>query len=201
MNRQIIVTPDVLIPRPETELLLETALDFARDGSGLYAADICTGSGALAVTFAAHMPNVTVYATDISPSALAVARQNAAKSQVNVTFMEGDLLQPFLDAGIRVDLLMCNPPYIPSVDLQTLDVAKHEPTLALDGGEDGLVLVRRFLHNVPAVARPGALVLIEIGADQGAATLDLANDFLNPAHAEIVKDYAGHDRFLKATLP
>lgn len=199
-DRQIIVTPDVLIPRPETELLLEAALEHVQSQPGAVVADVCTGSGAIAVTLAANAPDATVHATDVSPAALTVARQNADKANAQVTFYEGDLLAPLLERGLKVDVLASNPPYIATNTLQTLDVVKHEPSLALDGGADGLDFVRRLLTDAPRVLKPGALVLVEIGADQGAATLALAHDLLPVQHADIIPDYAGLDRFLKAKI-
>ena len=107
-DRALIVTPDVLIPRPETEILLEAALDFAKTMPNCVAADIGTGSGALAVTFTAHVPQAQVYAIDISPQALAVARRNAETHNTDVTFYEGDLLGPLIDHNIKVNVLMAN---------------------------------------------------------------------------------------------
>ena len=125
-DRDFTVTPDVLIPRPETELLLEQALDWTGDRS-LTAADIGTGSGALAVTLAALRPNSTVHAVDASAAALAVARINAERYGAPVTFQQGDLLKPLIDAGIKLDLIMANLPYIPSGDLPDLAVSRYEP--------------------------------------------------------------------------
>lgn len=195
-DRQVLVTPDVLIPRPETELLLEAALEHAQPG--MVAADICTGSGAVAVALKANAPDVTVYAADISGAALEVARRNAAAAGVDVTFWQGDLLAPLVEHGVEVDMLVANPPYIASDVLPSLEVAKHEPQLALDGGADGLDAVRRLLTDAPRVCKPGALVLVEIGADQGERVLALAREVLKPQSAEIVQDYAGLDRFLRA---
>ena len=194
-DREFIVTPDVLIPRPETELLLEEALAFAQDGC--IAADIGTGSGALAVTFAANVSQARVYAIDISPQALAVARRNAELQGVDVTFYEGDLLRPLIEQRIRVNVLMANLPYIADDELPQLAVTRHEPRLALDGGPDGLDLIRRLLDDVPQVCLPGALVLLEIGAGQGEAVLTLAQEKLSPRHAAILKDYAGLDRIVR----
>ncbi|MEL6148485.1 MAG: peptide chain release factor N(5)-glutamine methyltransferase [Chloroflexota bacterium] len=200
-DRQILVTPDVLIPRPETELLLEAALERTATQPDALAADICTGSGAIAVTLKANAPRATVYGTDISGAALAVAQRNAHAANVDVTWLEGDLLAPLLERDLCVDILAANPPYITTDEMHTLDVAAYEPHLALDGGPDGLDFVRRLLADAPRVLNPGALVLIEIGAGQGAQTLALAEELLHPAHAEIVPDYAGLDRFLRAVMP
>ena len=197
-DRDFTVTPDVLIPRPETELLLEQALDWTGDRS-LTAADIGTGSGALAVTLAALRPNITVHAVDASAAALAVARINAERYGAPVTFQQGDLLKPLIDAGIKLDLIMANLPYIPSGDLPDLAVSRYEPLTALDGGADGLDLIRRLIAQIPLAVNPGALILLEIGAGQGAAVLDLARA-LSPQHAELILDYAGHDRIILIQL-
>ncbi len=199
-DRVFIVTPDVLIPRPETELLLERALAFVRSRPRVTAVDIGTGSGALAVTLAALCPTADVHAADISPAALAVARRNAALHAAPVTFHQGDLLGPLLAQDLRVDLLMANLPYIASDDLPALAVSRYEPRLALDGGPDGLGLIRRLLAQAPAALNPGALVLLEIGADQGAAALALARAALRPADAGVLPDYAGLDRIVWAAL-
>lgn len=198
-DRDFIVTPDVLIPRPETELLLENALAWVGERV-LTAADIGTGSGALAVTLAANKPNVQVHAVDVSAAALAVARKNAAAAGVEVQFYEGDLLTPLVERGIKLDLVMANLPYIASDEVPTLAVSSYEPVLALDGGGDGLELVRRLLGQVPLVANAGTLVLLEIGAGQGAATLELVRRALPGARAELLLDYAGHDRIVRAEL-
>lgn len=199
-DRDFIVTPDVLIPRPETELLLEAALEFAQTLPECVAADIGTGSGALAVTFAAHRPQARVYATDISPKALAVARRNAEVQEVHVTFYEGDLLQPLIEHQIAVNVLMANLPYVASDEMPHLPVSLHEPRLALNGGPDGLDLVRRLLDDLPCVCLPGALALLEIGADQGATALALAQEKLAPQRAAILKDYAGFDRIVRVQV-
>ncbi|MBK8027527.1 MAG: peptide chain release factor N(5)-glutamine methyltransferase [Chloroflexi bacterium] len=139
-DRDFIVTPAVLIPRPETELLLEQALAFSVDRA-LTAIDVGTGSGALAVTLAALRPRAEVFATDASADALAVARQNASLYDVPVTFLLGDLLNPLIERRVHSDLVMANLPYIPSDEVDRLPVSKHEPRQALDGGRDGLDLI------------------------------------------------------------
>lgn len=196
-DREIAVTRDVLIPRPETELLLEQALAFIHEHPSASAVDVGTGSGALAVTLAAHSPKAQIYATDISPTALATARYNGFLNHVNVTFFEGDLLEPLISREIRVDVVMANLPYIGTEELATLAVSRHEPRLALDGGADGLDVIRRLIAQIPAVCNPGALILLEIGADQGDAALKLAQSTLSAQKAEILKDYAGLDRIIK----
>lgn len=201
-GRDFLVTPDVLIPRPETELLLEQALEWAKTHPVQWAADIGTGSGALAVSFAAHTPSAQVAAVDISPAALNVARANAERHGVleRVTFFQGDLLAPLIERGISPDLLMANLPYIPSGDLPALAVTKHEPILALDGGADGLDLVRRLLAQAAEIGQPGALVLLEIGAGQGAAALAAVRAALPSATADVRPDYAGHDRIVRVVM-
>jgi release factor glutamine methyltransferase len=199
-DRDFAVTPAVLIPRPETELLLEQALAFVKHKPDSVVVDVGTGSGALAVTLVALYPQAQVYATDISPDALNVARLNAQTHSANVTFYQGNLLEPLIEHSIQVDMLMANLPYIATGDLPNLAVSKYEPRLALDGGADGLDLIRELLRHVPVVCKSNTLVLLEIGPDQGRAVLDLAHNTLKPSSAEILKDYAGHDRILKVHL-
>lgn len=200
-DRDIAVAPGVLIPRPETELLLEQALDWVKTRPQSVVVDVGTGSGALAVTLAANAPDAKVYATDISSPALMIARYNAYLHQANVDFYEGNLLEPIIERDIRVDVVMANLPYIARDEVEQLAVSRYEPHLALDGGGDGLMLVRELLMQIPAGCNPGALVLLEIGADQGTAALDLTKRALNPQSADILKDYAGLDRIIKAVLP
>ncbi len=201
-DRLFTVSPAVLIPRPETELLLEQALTFAAQQARPVAVDIGTGSGALAITFASHVPQARVFAVDISEDALTIARQNAACHQVAVTFLQGDLLLPLYDIGhVKIDILMANLPYIATDELPDLTVTRYEPRMALDGGADGLDLVRRLLKQAPPLLHEGALVLLEIGADQGAAALQLVRETLKPAEAQIIKDLAGLDRIICAVMP
>jgi release factor glutamine methyltransferase len=199
-DREFAVTPAVLIPRPETELLLEQALSFVNAHPESAVVDVGTGSGALAVTLAALCPQATVYATDISPEALTVARQNAQTHGANVAFFHGNLLEPLVEQNIKVDVLMANLPYIVSGDLPDLAVSRYEPRLALDGGSDGLDLIRALLQQAPTVCNPVALMLLEIGAEQGKAVLELAHELLKLRSAEVLKDYAGHDRIVQITI-
>ena len=190
------VSPAALIPRPETELLLEEALRLSGDDSRVTVADIGTGSGALALTYARHRPAARVCATEISADALQIARYNADRIGVKVAFLLGDLAEPLIERGIQVDLLMANLPYIASDDLATLAVSRFEPRLALDGGSDGLVLIRRLLRQIPAVCHAGAQVLLEIGAGQGEAVAGLVQERLGEP-CDILPDYAGLDRIAR----
>jgi len=199
------VTPAVLIPRPETEHLVDAALEWARSRAyrayaPLIFADIGTGSGCIAVALAVYLPNSRGYATDLSPEALAVARENAARHGVahRLTFLEGDLCAPLPEP---VDLLIANLPYVARSEWEGLDLAirEYEPILALDGGPDGLDVIRRFLAQAPGFLRPMGAVFLEIGAGQGAAVLDLARRAFPQAVIRLLKDAAGLDRVVAIT--
>jgi len=201
-DRDLLVSPAVLIPRPETELLVEIAIvsEQARRAD-CAAADIGTGSGAIAVTFAAHVPHAAVYAVDVSAEALEIARRNSIENAVQVNLLRGDLLAPLIERGVVVDILMANLPYIASDVVPQLDVSRYEPALALDGGADGLDLIRRLLADAPRVFRPGALLLLEIGADQGRSAADAVRAALPFAEVDVVQDLAGLDRIVRAVTP
>lgn len=191
------LTPQVLIPRPETELLVEQALRWLQAHPGeKRALDVGTGSGCIAVSLAVHAPQLHATAADISPQALDVARANAAKHGVleRVDFVISDLLAS-LDG--EFDLLCANLPYIPTQTLQGLSVAAHEPRLALDGGQDGLDLVRRLLLQAPAMLAAPGLALLEIEAAQGSAALALGREAFPQARVEILRDLGGKDRLLR----
>jgi release factor glutamine methyltransferase len=197
-GRDLIVTPAVLIPRPETEHLVEAALSWAQGRTGLRIADIGTGSGAIAVTLAAHLPDAQVWAVDVSPEALAVARQNAMRYNLldRIVFAPGDLLDPLRETG-PLGLIAANLPYIPRAELDTLAVARHEPRLALDGGVDGLDLIRLLLAQAPAVLAVHGLLLLEIGAGQGMQVARMARDAFLDAQVQVIPDYAGHERVVR----
>jgi len=193
------VTPDVLIPRPETEHLVEAALAWARSRppEGLVIADVGTGSGAIALSLAAALPAATVYALDSSAAALEVARDNAARlGLANVRFAQGDLLAALPD-GVRPDLIAANLPYIPSAELDTLPVARYEPRLALDGGPDGLAVIRRLVAGAAGRVPPAFALLLEIGAGQGGAVSALCRTAFPAARVRVLPDYAGHDRVVE----
>jgi release factor glutamine methyltransferase len=194
------VSPAVLIPRPETELLVEEVLRWCARPSAPAApllVDVGTGSGIIAVTVAVHLPGARILATDASTEALDVARANAAHHGVagRIDFLLGDLL-----AGLSepVDLIAANLPYVATPDWEALmpEIREYEPRQALDGGPDGLEMIRGLLSQAPRHLRPGAAVLVEIGAMQGAQATTLARSHLPAAQIEIQKDYAGLDRLL-----
>lgn len=162
-----------LIPRPETELLVDAALKRYYQHPVSTIADIGTGSGAIAVTLAYHLPEVQVIAVDLSPRALQYAQRNATKLGVEsrITWLEGDGITPLQTAGIKVGMLLSNPPYIASAQIATLDrkVREYEPRLALDGGETGLVFYEQTAPFLPEVLQPEGWVAMEVGAGQSEA--------------------------------
>lgn len=191
------VTPAVLIPRPETELLVEAIMKHGDElwpGGAPRAMDIGTGSGAIAVTLKTLRPGWDVAASDISPDALEVAALNAAANGAAVTFREGDLLAPF--AGERFDILVSNPPYIPADDIAGLqpEVRDHEPRTALDGGPDGLAPYRIMMAQLSMLAAPPALVGFELGQGQAQDVAELLREAGHWNQIEIVSDLAGIER-------
>jgi release factor glutamine methyltransferase len=197
---QLIVTPEVLIPRPETERLVETALTWINKPKSAIRTciDIGTGSGCIAVALAVHAPTLSLTATDISPDALAIAHANAEKNAVTdrIELYTADLLDSPALAQRRFDLLVANLPYIPTSTLRLLDVFAREPTLALDGGADGLDLVRRLLQTAPQHLAPGGTLLLEIEASQGKVALALANNAFPKAECNVLPDLSGRERLL-----
>jgi release factor glutamine methyltransferase len=200
------ISPQVLIPRPETELLVRNALDWiAAAPDRRTVADVGTGSGCIAISIAVNVPNVRVLATDISAPALEVARTNASKFDVydRIRFVECDLLPPHtlgLASEEHMDLICANLPYIPTARLRSLPVFGREPSLALDGGTDGLDPFRRFFSIAPEWMAPGGLMLLEIEARSGPAVLSLAYDAFHAAAIHLHKDLAGSDRLLEIQL-
>lgn len=196
-GRDFIVTPDVLIPRPETELLVEAALAWARPRPDACVVDVGAGSGCIAVTLARHLPHATVIAVDVSPAALAVARRNAARWRVagRIDFREGSLLDPVAESP---DLIVSNLPYIGDEEWTELagGVKWYEPAVALRGGRTGLELIERLLQQARLGLRRGGALFLEIGWRQGVAAQQLARNQFPQAHIELLKDYAGHDRIV-----
>lgn len=196
MSLEFKVNPAVLIPRPESEILVEKAIDLFKD-QPCTICDIGTGSGALAISLAHYLPLARVFATDISRQALDTARDNAASLQVEVEFLEGDLLAPFLDKENYFDLIVANLPYIPLEEYYTLDsgVKSYEPQTALLAPGDGLDIYRRLLPQAYTVLKEGAYLFIEIGWQQGEKAIQMMN---NLKEVQIIKDLAGFNRVVMA---
>jgi release factor glutamine methyltransferase len=213
----------VLIPRPETELLVETAIQIVSLRTGeaasgksshhtqyasrplrsnrntyhLSIADVGTGSGCIAIALAKNIAAASFFAIDVSPAALQVARQNAVRYGVapRIHFLGGDLLQPLTRS---FDLIVSNPPYVSHSELNATapEVSRYEPQLALAGGQDGLEIIRQLLPQAKEKLKPGGSLLVEIGAAQGPAVVHLAKKHFPKANVHIKKDLAGRDRLL-----
>lgn len=202
----LLVDRRVLTPRPETELLVDLAIERARRmasdeprAAPIVIADIGTGSGAIAIALAAHLSDALIYAVDSSADALEVARQNAARHGLDrrVRFVAGDLLGPLAEPA---DLIVSNPPYTILAEISP-GVRRHEPRLALDGGPDGLAVYRRLLAQAPAKLRPGGAVLLEVGATQATAVADLARAWFPAARITAHRDLAGWERVVAIESP
>jgi release factor glutamine methyltransferase len=193
------VAPGVLIPRPETEHVVEAALRIACELQAMREqmtlVDAGTGSGAIALAVAKRLPAVRVLATECSEAALTVAQLNAKRLRLagRVTFLRGDLLEPVHE---EVDIIAANLPYIPTAAIPTLapEVRDHEPRLALDGGPDGLHVIARLLVQSPRVLRPGGAIILEIGHDQAEALRSLVRETFPGASVEFARDLAGYER-------
>ena len=193
------VNPDVLIPRPETEELVANILaayDECFDGQDVDVIDVGTGSGAIAIALRKEEAHLQVTASDISEQAVAVARKNAADNAADVTFLTGDMLEPFIEAGIRCDILVSNPPYIPVHEQMEHSVVDFEPHVALFGGEDGLKFYREIFANAHRVIKEKAILAFEMGYDQGERLRALAKEHFPDARVEIIKDLSGKNRML-----
>ncbi len=197
------LTTDVLIPRPETELMVEDAINFVKDNSTLDAqrytlADIGTGSGCIAISIAKNLPKAKVIAIDLSPKALTVAKSNAKYHKVDrrIIFFENDLLTNF---KVAPDIIVANLPYIPTYKLMYLDplVRDFEPKMALDGGSDGFELYKRLFAQIRDQKIFPKLMICEIDEDQTDIAKVEAKRYFPKAEIEIKKDLTKRDRFLK----
>ena len=206
-NLEFTVTRDVLIPRPDTETLVENVIQLIRhqaDLANCRVLDLCTGSGCIAAAIAHNVKNAVVVATDINSAAVAIARENLERLGLaqRVVVEEGDLFSPL---GKMVDrqpfhLLVANPPYIPSGQIAQLDrsVRDYEPLSALDGGLDGLAIHRRILSESPPHLFPGAHIFLEIAFDQADLARQIAAEHSEFTDVRIFKDHAGNNRVLAA---
>ncbi|MBN1640240.1 MAG: peptide chain release factor N(5)-glutamine methyltransferase [Anaerolineae bacterium] len=202
LDFDLMVSPDVLIPRPETEALVEHALAAALRGSHPRIVDVGTGSGAIAIGIAARAPHADVYAIDRSPAALDIARANARRCQVarRITFLQGNLLTPL---PVRADVVVANLPYVSEAEYAALppEIRLYEPRSALVAGSDGLDAIRALLDTAHDKLAARARILLEIGATQGAAARSLARAAYPGAQIALYPDDAGHDRIVRIDLP
>lgn len=194
MSLEFLVTPAVLIPRNDTQVVVETVLSLKEQvGDSPKIVDVGTGSGAIAIAIKKFWPGSQLSAVDISPEALQVAKSNAQKHQVEIDFYQGDLLTPFLNRQ-TFDLIVSNPPYIPTGDIKGLQVeVTREPFLALDGGPDGLDYYRRLAKMAPTCLKKGGWLVVEIGYDQGEKVKAIFEEE-GFSEVKIAQDYAGLDR-------
>jgi release factor glutamine methyltransferase len=204
----------VLVPRPCTEMMVETVLQRSRpagdvagsagraNGQGLRILDLCTGSGCVAVALAKNLKEASVTATDVSADSLAVARSNAERHGVVVDFREGDLFGALReDERGTFNVILANPPYIPDAEWDQVppNVKSHEPVLALRGGHDGLDLVRPIIKRAADWLKPDGVLMVETAASNAQAALKIAEDVDRYADGRVVKDLEGLDRFVLAT--
>lgn len=197
-----VVTPAVLIPRPETELLVEVALQYVKKTGSVQILDLGTGSGAISVCLAKEKPSAKIVAVDISPIALDVARMNAERHGVanRIQFLSGDLFAPLKPLREAIDLIVSNPPYIRTSELSTLaaEISNWEPMTALDGGADGIDACRRIIARGYEYLAPGGAIVLEIGADMAPAVAELFARIGSYSLASVYQDYAGKDRVIAA---
>lgn len=197
---KMIVNEDVLIPRSETEELCAQILaridEHFSNQATIECADVGTGSGAIAITVAKEEKKVRMHATDISEEALVTARKNAENNEVSVEFKAGDMLQPLIDGGLKLDVLISNPPYIPQDEKMETSVVDFEPHVALFGGQDGLKFYRMIFKDCRKVLKDKAFMAFEMGWDQREKMSQLVKEMLPEARYEIIKDMNGKDRML-----
>ncbi|MEL6502512.1 MAG: peptide chain release factor N(5)-glutamine methyltransferase, partial [Cyanobacteria bacterium J06623_1] len=199
---QLKVTPAVLIPRPETELIIDIAAKHNRiTVASQYWVDLGTGSGAIALGLADIFPTATIHAVDLSPDALEIAQENAQSLNLsNICFEQGSWWSPLSSLQGKVTGMVSNPPYIPSAQIARLDpeVAQHEPRMALDGGDDGLDDIRHLVSTAPLYLVSGGMWLVEIMIDQAAAVVELLQQQGKYYDIKVLRDLAGVDRFVLA---
>jgi release factor glutamine methyltransferase len=202
---ELVVSPAVLIPRPETESIIDIAIDLSTSAQqqGIWV-DLGTGSGAIAIGLARNLPGASIYAVDYSAAALKIAQLNATRLAVGdrIQFSHGNWWSSLASLQGKVAVMLANPPYIPSPEVLQLqpEVVKHEPHLALDGGRDGLDAIRILVDTAPEYLQPGGIWLVEMMAGQGAAVADLLARQGSYTDIQIIDDLAGLDRFAFARL-
>lgn len=188
------VDENVLIPQPDTEVLVEEGIKIIKE-QNMEVLDLCTGSGAIAISIAHYCKNSTVTATDISQKALEVARKNANSNNVNIEFIESNLFDKLTERSF--DLILSNPPYIETDIINTLEKdVQAEPHLALDGGKDGLEFYKKILNEAHKHLKTNGYLMLEIGYNQGNAVINLEHKNLKLITKQPIKDLAGNDRIV-----
>jgi release factor glutamine methyltransferase len=196
---RFIVNPDVLIPRPETEELVGLILsqyDEYFKGEKIKVCDVGTGSGAIAIALKKEEVNLDVYASDISAEALQVAKINARNNECDIHFLEGSMLEPYIENDLKFDILVSNPPYIKSVEKVDAAVLDYEPHVALFGGEDGLKFYREIFRDAHKILNKKSLAFFEMGYDQKETLSALAREYFEDVKIKVFKDINGKDRML-----
>ena len=200
---KMIVNDDVLIPRYETEELVGLILnryDRYFKGQKINLCDVGTGSGAIAIALKKEEDNLNVYASDISKEAIEVAKQNAINNDCNIAFMVGSMLDPYIEKGIKVDILVSNPPYIKQDEVLESSVVDYEPHVALFGGDDGLKFYRLIFESAHLIVAENGLLFFEMGYDQKENLTALARQYFKNAQIEVFKDINNKDRMLMIKL-
>ena len=197
------VSPDVLIPRPETEVLLETVLEFlGSPDPEVSVVDLGTGSGAIAVALARELRVINLVATDSSMAAVKLAQENALMNQIDskIHFVCADMFSAFSSTSAKFTVVATNPPYVSHAEFSKLspEIRDYEPRYALDGGPDGLAAIRRIIKEAPTVLSPKGALIMEIGADQAESVSALVKDSRHYESYRIIRDYSGLDRVLLA---
>lgn len=203
MSLNFYVDSRVLIPRPETETLVETVLQHQKDSCRFV--EIGTGCGAIAISFSHHRPDSELIATDLSAEALEVAQQNALTHNCadQITLLQGDLFEPLRELpNPRFDWIASNPPYVGAgeASILPLDVREHEPEVALFAGPDGLDIIRRIVTDAPQFLNADGKLILEVGCNQSHAVQDLIKSQPAYKHCEVIKDYADIERVLLASV-
>lgn len=213
MGLDFYVEEGVLIPRADTEILVEIVLQWAKEEfafesrqTSLNIVDLGTGSGAITVSLAKYIEKVHIYSVDLSEKALCIGQKNAEQNDVldKITFLQGDLMQPLAERGLfgQIDILVSNPPYIPAkeIDRLQIEVARYEPRMALDGGEDGLDFYRRIIAQGDQLLRHGGRMALEVGHDQADAVKNMMVHKKSYSNIEKHRDLAGIERVVTATV-
>lgn len=189
-GNKINVNENVLIPRDETEELVERAIGYIKEGNKVL--DLCTGSGAIAISLKKQINNIEMVASDISKEAIKVAKENARNNNASIRFVEGDLLNPFVGKE-KFDVIVCNPPYI-SEEYEVNNIVKHEPRLALYADDNGLINYKKIISSLDKILNKHGVILFEIGYDQKEDLINICKEHLNEYKVSFHKDISGNDR-------